>query len=207
MGDAVTPNLARVPAARAAWEALAAGNARFVSGEMRHGHQDAGHRARLLEGQHPHAAVLGCADARIAPEVIFDQGLGDLFVIRVAGNIVTPCVTASIEYAAAGLETALVLVLGHSDCGAIAATATGKASAGQLPVLAAELAPAVAAATGDGAARMTAAAQWNARRMAARLAASEPLLAPRVRAATLAIMPAYYDQTSGRVSLLSQETP
>jgi len=109
--------------ARAALERLREGNLRFVS-EIRDHESLAGERRRLslTEGQEPFAIVLGCSDSRVPAEIVFDQGLGDLFVIRVAGNIVAPSQIGSVEFAAERFGTRLVVVLGHSRCGAILAT-------------------------------------------------------------------------------------
>ncbi len=110
-------------AAREALDRLRLGNARFVA-EMRAGHLLSGHerRGELLDGQTPFAIVLGCSDSRVPAEIVFDQGLGDLFVIRVAGNIVAPSQVGSVEFAVERFGTRLVVVLGHSRCGAILAT-------------------------------------------------------------------------------------
>ena len=109
--------------AAAALDLLKQGNARYVaSGKMVEGRADASRRAELVSGQSPLAVVIGCADSRVAPEVVFDQGLGDLFVIRVAGNIATPATIGSLEYAIEHLGTRLVVVLGHQSCGAVQAT-------------------------------------------------------------------------------------
>lgn len=106
-----------------ALERLRAGNARFVSGEgVRDAYPSPSRRAELAESQEPFAIILGCSDSRVPAEIVFDQGLGDLFVIRVAGNIVAPSQVGSVEFAAARFGTRLVVVLGHSECGAIAAT-------------------------------------------------------------------------------------
>ena len=105
----------------AALAALERGNARFVSGRMKHPRSAAHFRAGLEDGQHPFATIVGCSDSRVPPELIFDEGFGDLFVIRVAGNIVDTDVTASVEYAIDHLETPLVVVLGHDHCGAVTA--------------------------------------------------------------------------------------
>jgi len=111
-----------VPAAEAL-ERLRAGNLRFVSERSRSGDTVTGtRRSEVAAGQQPFAIVLGCSDSRVPAEIVFDQGLGDLFVIRVAGNIVAPSQVGSVEFAAARYETRLVLVLGHSQCGAILAT-------------------------------------------------------------------------------------
>lgn len=107
--------------AHTALEMLRAGNRRFVD-DLRAGGSGAGRRRALPRGQDPLAIVLGCSDARVPAEIVFDQGLGDLFVIRVAGNIVAPSQVGSVEFAAAAFGTRLVVVLGHSNCGAIHAT-------------------------------------------------------------------------------------
>ena len=109
--------------AREALQRLRDGNARFAA-SVRDEHPSllAGRRPELTTEQHPFAIVLGCSDSRVPAEIVFDQGLGDLFVIRVAGNIVAPSQVGSVEFAAARFETRLVVVLGHSQCGAIAAT-------------------------------------------------------------------------------------
>jgi carbonic anhydrase len=101
---------------------LLAGNHRFVSGERVHPNQDAEHRAAVAVGQRPFAVVFGCSDSRLAAEIIFDRGLGDLFVVRTAGHIIGAEVQASIEYGVTVLGAPLVVVLGHDSCGAIAAT-------------------------------------------------------------------------------------
>ncbi len=109
--------------AREALERLREGNRRFVADERSHA-TDASrsHRGDLVNGQAPFAIILGCSDSRVPAEIVFDQGLGDLFVIRVAGNIVAPSQVGSVEFAAAKFGTRLVVVLGHSRCGAIEAT-------------------------------------------------------------------------------------
>ncbi|GIG87644.1 carbonic anhydrase [Plantactinospora endophytica] len=105
-----------------ALDELLAGNERFVTGTRIHPHQDAEHRAVVAAAQRPFAVVFGCSDSRLAAEIIFDRGLGDLFVVRTAGHIVGPEVTASIEYGVVVLGAPLVVVLGHDSCGAIQAT-------------------------------------------------------------------------------------
>ena len=107
--------------APAALAALREGNARFVA-ELREPHPVRTRRRELPAGQEPLAIILGCSDARVPAEIIFDQGLGDLFVIRVAGNIVAPSQVGSVEFAAEAFGTRLVVVLGHTQCGAIQAT-------------------------------------------------------------------------------------
>ncbi|MFG2099411.1 carbonic anhydrase [Micromonospora echinaurantiaca] len=103
---------------------LSAGNRRFVTGIPRHPNQDAGHRAAVADGQHPFAVIVGCSDSRLAAEIIFDRGLGDLFVVRTAGHTTGPEVLGSVEYAVTVLGTPLVVVLGHDSCGAVQAAKT-----------------------------------------------------------------------------------
>ena len=104
-----------------AYAELVAGNRRFVGGAPRHPNQDAGHRAAVADGQHPFAVIVGCSDSRLAAEIIFDRGLGDLFVVRTAGHTAGPEVLGSVEYAVTVLGTPLVVVLGHDSCGAVQA--------------------------------------------------------------------------------------
>jgi carbonic anhydrase len=112
---------------------LLAGNARFAEDRPRHPHEGLRRRAGVAEGQHPAAVVLGCADSRVPPELIFDAGLGDLFVVRVAGNVVEGDEAGSIAYAVDHLGVRLVLVLGHEKCGAV--TAALGAAEGETPEL------------------------------------------------------------------------
>ncbi|MFC4020855.1 carbonic anhydrase [Micromonospora sp. GCM10011542] len=115
-----------------AYAELVEGNQRFVTGAPRHPNQDAGHRAAVADGQHPFAVIVGCSDSRLAAEIIFDRGLGDLFVVRTAGHTVGPEVLGSVEYAVTVLGTPLVVVLGHDSCGAVQA-AREVATTGVVP--------------------------------------------------------------------------
>lgn len=105
-----------------AWKALKEGNERFVSGDVQHPSQSVADRARLTHGQKPTAVVFGCSDSRVAAEIIFDQGLGDMFVVRTAGHVADSAVLGSIEYAVTVLDVPLIVVLGHDSCGAVKAT-------------------------------------------------------------------------------------
>lgn len=104
-----------------AWQEMVAGNQRFVNGTPRHPRQDVERRHQTAGAQRPHAALFGCADSRLAAEIIFDEGLGDLFVVRNAGQVISDSVVGSLEYAVAALEVPLIVVLGHDACGAVAA--------------------------------------------------------------------------------------
>lgn len=117
----------------AALSRLLAGNRRFLAGTPLHPNQDAARRAELAPGQHPFAVVFGCSDSRIAAEIIFDQGLGDLFVVRTAGHVIGAEVLGSIEYGVAVLGCPLVVVLGHDACGAVAAARTAVAGGASPP--------------------------------------------------------------------------
>ena len=107
------------PSPLKAWQEMKRGNARFVSGEPRHPRQDVERRAELANGQRPRAALFGCSDSRLSAEIIFDKGLGDLFVVRNAGQVISDSVVGSLEYAVAVLEVPLIVVLGHDACGAV----------------------------------------------------------------------------------------
>lgn len=109
------------PTPAKAWHEMERGNARFVAGEPRHPRQDVDTRHTLAEGQRPRAALFGCSDSRLAAEIIFDKGLGDLFVVRNAGQVISDSVVGSLEYAVAVLKVPLIVVLGHDACGAVRA--------------------------------------------------------------------------------------
>ena len=117
------------------WEEMRRGNERFVSGEPRHPRQDVDRREQLGHTQAPHAALFGCSDSRLAAEIIFDKGLGDLFVVRNAGQVISDSVLGSLEYAVGVLHVPLIVVLGHDECGAVRAAIDSQAAdAPQLPV-------------------------------------------------------------------------
>lgn len=126
---------------------LLEGNRRFVGGSRLHPHQDAERRAALAQAQAPFAVVFGCSDSRMAAEIIFDRGLGDLFVVRTAGHTIGPEVLGSVEYAIRVLNTPLVVVLGHDSCGAVGASrdavVTGRMPSGHLRAVAEAIAPSV----------------------------------------------------------------
>lgn len=181
---------------------LQAGNARFVSGKVRHPHASAQRRAELTKGQHPKAAILGCADSRVPPELIFDEGLGDLFVVRVAGNVADPVDVGSIEYAVEHLGVGLVVVLGHHSCGAVKATADagGKAD-GNIGAIVSEIAPAVEQARAAPAKEglVDDAVHVNARRTAGALVERSAILKAAVEEKKVRIVAAVYDLATGKV--------
>jgi carbonic anhydrase len=149
-------------------------------------------------GQTPFAAVLSCADSRVPVELVFDEGVGQVFVARVAGNIASPDVIATLEYGVAVLGISAIMVLGHGNCGAVAATIARKAAPGQISSLYAFIRPAVEEAGRD----LDAAIKLNAVMQARLLGQASPVLAGAIGTGRLAIPAAYYDVKNGRVSLL-----
>lgn len=143
-----------IPTPRQAFEMLLAGNQRFVAGEPEHPNQDAARRTRVVPAQNPFAVLFGCSDSRLAAEIIFDRGLGDLFVVRTAGHVQGPEVLGSIEYGVRVLGTPLVVVLGHDACGAVAATRSaveeGTAAGGYVRDVIERVTPSVLAARAAG---------------------------------------------------------
>lgn len=183
----------------AALQALLDGNQRFVAQRLTSFEEDfAILKQHTIDKQEPFAAVLSCADSRVPVELLFDQSIGHLFVTRVAGNLATSEIIASLEYGAAVLGTKLILVLGHANCGAVKAAMGGKTVPGQISQLYALLRPAVDAAGGD----LDAAIKDNAKIQAHLLATASPLLAGLIEDGKLKIAAAYYALDSGTVTLL-----
>jgi carbonic anhydrase len=182
---------------------LLMGNDRYVNSQQIHPRQTGERRSEVAGGQQPFAIVLTCADSRLSPELIFDQGLGDLFVIRVAGNIIDDAILGSIEYAAEHLHSPLLVVLGHSSCGAVGATVAGGELAGHLPSLARAIGPAVDRVRNQGGDLLDNAVRANAKMVAEQLQSSQPVLANLAGAGRLKVVAAYYDLTSGKVTILS----
>ncbi len=189
----------------AALKRLMEGNARYVDGVARR-HDFQHEREALVGGQNPFAAVLSCADSRIAPEYAFDSGRGDLFVCRVAGNFASDEVIASLEYAVAVLNTPLILVLGHDNCGAVDATIKslkdGKEPPGHIPSLVAAIAPAVKAVSQLGNVLDNAIRQ-NVVDNVAKLKSAAPILGAAVEQNKLKVAGGIYRLKTGKVDLLT----
>jgi carbonic anhydrase len=182
-----------------AMDLLAKGNQRFVAHKLISFEEDLNIlKAATEEHQEPFAAVLSCADSRVPVELIFDQSIGHLFVVRVAGNVATPDTIASLEYGAAVLGTKAILVLGHTNCGAVKATMAGKAVPGQISTLYQYIHPALSGAKGD----LTTASRQNANLQASVLRETSPVLAELVKQKKLAIQAAIYDIGNGKVTTL-----
>jgi carbonic anhydrase len=181
---------------------LIIGNRHFVNAKPAFPGQDAARRDALIEGQAPFAAILSCSDSRVAPEVLFDQGLGDLFVVRVAGNVANAIGIASLEYAAEHLGTRLIVVLGHERCGAVTAAVGGGELPGHLPALMTALQPAVAANRDPHGDPVEGAIRANVELTAELLRESGPILAEMVEKGELKIVGARYDLDTGIVEWL-----
>ena len=189
----------KTPSAADALKKLKDGNKRFSTDKPVYERHDSETRAKLPGGQDPFAIVLSCADSRVIPELIFDAGLSELFVIRVAGNIANTCSIASIEYAVAHLNVNLVVVLGHEGCGAVDAALGGGDNGYNLNHLLAHLQPAVAKPTGkDHKAKLKNAVKKNAKLTAKDLRDRSSILSKK----SLKIVPAYYNLASGKVNFL-----
>jgi len=184
----------------AALQALLDGNKRFVDKKLTSfGADVAALRKNTASKQEPFAAVLSCADSRVPVELVFDQSIGQLFVTRVAGNLATPEIIASLEYGAAVLGTRTILVLGHSSCGAVKAAIAGTAVPGQISALFSMIRPAVEQSGGD----LEAATKNNAKIHAHILATASPLLAGLIKDGKLKIAAGYYALDTGQVTILS----
>ena len=178
---------------------LIEGNQRYVAQKLVSFQEDLDIlKADSEEHQEPFAAVLSCADSRVPVELVFDQSIGHVFVVRVAGNVATPDTIASLEYGAAVLGVKAILALGHTNCGAVKATIAGKAVPGQISTLYQYIHPAIAGANGD----LTTASRQNATLQASILRETSPVLGELVKEKKLAIRPAIYDVGNGKVTML-----
>src|SRR5699024_2506965 len=190
-----------------AWASLRDGNHRFVEGEMRHPSQNTQRREDLVAAQHPKAVLFGCSDSRVAAEIIFDQGLGDLFVIRTAGHIIDTAVLGSIEYAVHLLNTPLIVVLGHDSCGGVAAAVealkTGEVPPGFLRDVVEKVSPSILNGRREG---LKTTADSEARHILETgelLEQRSKIISDRVASGALAIVGVTYKLNDGRAYLRS----
>jgi carbonic anhydrase len=203
VGPAAAQPVRSAETAEAAFNRLIEGNARYVAGQMKERDFSAGRAARA-QGQKPFAAILGCADSRVAPELAFDQEPGELFVVRVAGNFMTPDGLGSLEYGAAVLGTKVIVVLGHTSCGAVNATVEalqkGNTLPGHIQDLVRAMKPGIEATVKAGGADLGQRAMIaNVKANVARLQAATPILSDMVAKGQLKIAGAYYDLPTGKV--------
>lgn len=191
-----------------AWQVLRAGNARFMADERAHPHQDVHARNRLITHQEPYAIFFGCADSRVAVEIIFDQGLGDLFVVRTAGHVIDPSVLGSLEFGVAVLGCPLIVVLGHDSCGAVKATVdavtSGHMPGGYLRDIVERVAPSVMTARdAELIPPIDLVEKEHIRNTVSLLAERSTAIAGRIADGRLGIVGAQYELSDGRIELVS----
>jgi carbonic anhydrase len=188
-----------------AWKALKEGNERFVSGQVQHPSQSVEDRARLAHGQKPTAVVFGCSDSRVAAEIIFDQGLGDMFVVRTAGHVADSAVLGSIEYAVTVLDVPLVVVLGHDSCGAVKATLSaledGEVPGGYVRDIVERVTPSILLGRHAGLTRVDEFEARHVNETVVQLRVRSAPVAQRVSEGRLAIVGLTYHLADGRVVL------
>jgi carbonic anhydrase len=179
---------------------LVAGNDKFVADKLDGKLQNSSRREDLTSGQDPWAIILSCADSRVVPELAFDSGLGELFVIRVAGNVANSSTIASIEYAVAHIGTPVIVVLGHESCGAVTAALDGGDNGYNLNHLLAHITPAIHASGSS--ATITDVVKKNAELTAKQLEGRSSIISGAVNDGKLKIVPAYYELGTGKVHFL-----
>jgi len=188
-----------------AWKALKEGNERFVAGQPAHPSQSIEDRARLAHSQKPTAVLFGCADSRVAAEIIFDQGLGDMFVVRTAGHVIDSAVLGSIEYAVTVLNVPLIVVLGHDSCGAVQATLAaiddGVVPGGYVRDIVERITPSVLQGRHAGLTRVDEFEMRHVNDTVTQLRVRSSSIAERLAAGTLAIVGLTYHLAEGRVVL------
>ncbi|MDD1474959.1 carbonic anhydrase, partial [Dolichospermum sp. ST_sed4] len=186
----------------AALKALLDGNDRFAKQKRRYKNQGYARLQEVAKGQKPFASILGCADSRVPAEIVFDQGLGDLFVCRVAGNLATPEEIGSLEYGSLVLGSKVIMILGHERCGAVDATVKGEEVPGKIGSLLAAIKPAVKKSQGQPGDKLENAVKANVLVQIETLKSS-PVLAKLIAANKLTIVGSHYDLDTGKVSLVS----
>ncbi len=179
------------------------GNLRFVAGKSMHKHDREADEDSLVKGQTPFAAIVSCSDSRVPPEFVFDQGLGDLFVVRDAGNVIGPVELDSAEYAAAQLNASLILVLGHQNCGAVIAALKGSSALSTLPAIYPLIEPAIEACSKQGTPLLIDASICNVKNSVKTLKAS-PVLAHLIKKKKLKIVGGYYSIETRKVTFITE---
>jgi carbonic anhydrase len=186
-----------------ALEALLEGNARYVEQKLAHPNQTSVRLTEVAQGQAPFAAILGCADSRVPPEIVFDRGLGDLFVVRGAGNLADEVAIGSLEFAVAALKVPVIMVLGHERCGAVQAAVSGGIATGHIGALVRAIQPAVERTRGAEGDPVENAIVANVQIVVANLKNTGPILSEAVQNGTLRIVGGRYDLDSGKVELVA----
>jgi carbonic anhydrase len=180
---------------------LLAGNRRYRENNLEHPDQDGSRRIQLSKAQHPFAVILSCSDSRVPPEIVFDEGLGDLFVIRNAGHVVDKAVLGSAEYAVGHLNVPLIVVLGHSSCGAVKAAVDGVREA-HLTSIVRAIRPATQTARHNAGDVWDNSVKENVRMSVRALSSSNPILNRAVEGQSLRVVGAHYDLATGAVTLV-----
>ena len=183
---------------------LKAGNAHHAQHQHTHPHQTIARQRELTAGQHPHAEILSCSDSRVPPEIILDQGLGDLFVIRVAGNVATDTEIGSLEYGAEHLHIPLLVVMGHESCGAVTAAVEGGEAEGHIASLVKLIKPAVDKSRGMSGDPIANAVRLNVQMVVKQLRESTPILSELVAQGKLKIVGGVYSLETGKVTWLTE---
>ena len=181
---------------------LQRGNKRAVSGQTLHPHSSKARRDEVAKGQQPFAIIVACSDSRVPPELVFDQGLGDLFVVRVAGEVLDDPSIASIEYAVEHLGSKLIVVLGHERCGAVKAAVDGGDLPGHLGSLVNAIQPAVDMTVGEKGDRLDLTVRANVKRVVNDLRESEPILSDAVKSEKIKVVGMYYDLDTGKAEIV-----
>ncbi|MDX1889885.1 carbonic anhydrase [Mycolicibacterium sp. 050158] len=188
-----------------AWKALSEGNDRFVAGTPEHPSQSIEHRASLAKEQKPTAVVFGCADSRVAAEIIFDQGLGDMFVVRTAGHVLDSAVLGSIEYAVTVLKVPLIVVLGHDSCGAVKATLSaledGEVPGGYVLDIVERVTPSILLGRNEGLTRVDEFEARHVTETAKQLVSRSKAVSDAIESGALAIAGVTYHLADGRAVL------
>ena len=183
---------------------LKSGNGRHVARRYQHPHETLDRRRELVSGQHPHAEILSCSDSRVPPEIVFDQGLGDLFIVRVAGNVATDSEIGSLEYGAEHLDVPLIVVLGHESCGAVTAAVQGGPPEGHIATLIDLIKPAVEKTRDMSGDHVANAVRMNVELVVKQLRSSTPILSELVAHGKLRIVGAVYSIQTGSVTWLPE---
>ena len=190
-----------------AWRRLREGNERFVTGESSHPNQDASRRSSLVETQHPFAVIFGCSDSRLAAEIIFDVGLGDVFVVRTAGQVIDDAVLGSLEYSIDVLGVPLIVVLGHDSCGAVTATKsaveTGQMPAGFIRDLVERITPSVLTSLRNEQPEVNDMVVEHVKQTSQRLVDSSRVISDAIGSGRAAVIGLSYSLADGRADLVS----
>ncbi|CAN7429860.1 MULTISPECIES: carbonic anhydrase [Pseudarthrobacter] len=190
-----------------AWRRLREGNERFVNGETSHPNQDASRRSSLVENQHPFAVIFGCSDSRLAAEIIFDVGLGDVFVVRTAGQVIDDAVLGSLEYSIGVLGVPLIVILGHDSCGAVSATKsaveTGQMPAGFIRDLVERITPSVLTSLRNEQTDVNDMVVEHVKQTSERLVDSSRVISDAIGSGKAAVIGLSYSLAEGRANLVS----